>query len=94
MYLYNISIISEESVHQEIVSWIKENLLSKTNFNPRFLEMLNSPHEGVTYCIQIQVSSEEDIAQFQQDHLSHLQHEISSNYKDKAFIFDSTMKYL
>ncbi|MBB2952536.1 MULTISPECIES: DUF4286 family protein [Sphingobacterium] len=94
MYLYNISIISEESVHQEIVSWIKENLLNSTNFNPRFLEMLNSPHEGVTYCIQIQVSSEEDIAQFQQDHLSHLQHEISSNFKDKAFIFDSTMKYL
>ncbi|PTX08249.1 uncharacterized protein DUF4286 [Sphingobacterium faecium] len=94
MYLYNISIISEESVHQEIVSWIKENLLTNTSFNPHFLEMLHSPHEGITYCLQIQVPSEDDIAQFQQDHLIHLQNVILSKYKDKAFIFDSTMKYL
>ena len=94
MYLYNVSIISEESVHQELVSWMKENLLATTNFSPKLLEMLHSPHEGVTYCLQIQVSSEDDIAQFQQDHLIHLQNEILSKYKDKAFVFDSTMKYL
>ncbi|MNT55197.1 hypothetical protein D3C72_1924160 [compost metagenome] len=56
--------------------------------------MLHSPHEGITYCLQIQVPSEDDIAQFQQDHLIHLQNVILSKYKDKAFIFDSTMKYL
>jgi DNA-binding GntR family transcriptional regulator len=80
--------------NKEIVSWIKENLLTNTSFNPHFLEMLHSPHEGITYCLQIQVPSEDDIAQFQQDHLIHLQNVILSKYKDKAFIFDSTMKYL
>lgn len=94
MYLYNISIIAEESVHLEIVSWIKENLLSTSTFNPHFLEMLNSPHEGFTYCLQIQVPKEEDIHKFQQDHLIHLQNELLTRYKEKAFIFDSTMKYL
>ena len=94
MFLYNISVIAEETVHQQLVSWIQDNIVQSQKFQVQFLEMLQSPHEGMTYCIQVILSSEEHIADFQQVHVIPLQQLISEAYKDKVFLFESTMKYL
>ncbi len=95
MYLYNISIISEESVHQAVATWLKENIRLNNEFEARFLELLNSPHEGITYCIQLAADSENKIQAFQEVFIAPLQALISQpSFHGKAFIFDSTMRYI
>ncbi len=94
MYLYNVSLILEESIHQEIMQWVHDNILHTSNFDVNVLEMLQSPHEGITFCLQVTVPSETHIQTFQEEFLLPLQTLIAEKYKDKAFLFDSTMKYL
>lgn len=94
MFLYNVSVIAEEAIHQEIVVWIQDNILQSQKFEVHFLQMLQSPHEGMTYCIQVVLPSEEHITDFQQIHLLPLQELIAETYQNKVFLFDSTMKYL
>ncbi len=94
MFLYNVSVIAEEAIHQEIVVWIQDNILQSQKFEVHFLQMLQSPHEGMTYCIQVVLPSEEHIADFQQVHLLPLQELVAETYQNKVFLFDSTMKYL
>jgi len=94
MFLYNVSVIAEEAIHQEIVVWIQDNILQSQKFEVHFLQMLQSPHEGMTYCIQVVLPSEQHIADFQQIHLLPLQELIAETYQNKVFLFDSTMKYL
>ncbi|SUJ05199.1 Uncharacterised protein [Sphingobacterium spiritivorum] len=94
MYLYNISIITEDSVHAEIMDWVKTGILSQNEYPAKFLELLNSPHEGQTHCIQLVVEKEQDIETFNAKYLVPFQEFISTSHHGKAFIFDSIMKYL
>ncbi|MGJ1499247.1 DUF4286 family protein [Sphingobacterium spiritivorum] len=94
MYLYNISIITEDSVHAEIMDWVKTEILSQNEYPAKFLALLNSPHEGQTHCIQLVVEKEQDIETFKAKYLVPFQEFISTSHHGKAFIFDSIMKYL
>lgn len=94
MYLYNISIIVEENHHDLLISWLKKEWIPSLDVDAKFLKMLNTPHEGHTYCVQMIVNSEDEIAQFQQSKMSDLQYHINLNHKEKAFLFDSIMQYL
>lgn len=94
MYLYNISIIVEETQHDQFSNWLKTEWLPELSKEIKLLKMLNSPHEGHTYCIQMIVMDQEEINQFQETHLSNLQQHIGLNYNEKVFIFDSVMQYI
>ena len=94
MYLYNISIIVENERHEAVVQWVKENWLKTLPLETKFLKMMDSPHEGQTYCVQLVFEYPSDIPRFQQEKLILLQEYISSNHPEKAFLFDSTMKYI
>lgn len=93
MILYNVSIIVEDSSHDDLFAWLNKQL--KTNsFGAKFLKMLDSPHEGTTYCIQVNVEDQTTLQAFQDELLPLLQHYIASHHAEKAFIFDSKMQYL
>ncbi len=94
MYLYNVSIITEDSVNATVVEWLKAEILSQSTFNTKFLELLDSPHEGHTHCIQIIVENESEIELFNEKHLIPLQEYIASSFHGRAFVFNSVMKYL
>lgn len=94
MYLYNISIIIEPSAHTQVITWIENLLHQQDNENLHFLQMLDSPHEGHTYCLQLIVQEEQEIEIFKSLTLATLQQFIANEHADQAFIFDSTMKYL
>jgi len=93
MILYNISIIIEDGAHHDLFSWLK-NMLREISYETKFLKMLDSPHEGSTYCIQMTAADEETIQNFQTDVLQTIQAYIGNNHNEKAFIFDSKMQYL
>lgn len=93
MYLYNISLIVEDSQHNTFIDWLKNEWLINSDKKIKLLKMINSPHEGHTYCLQITVDTEEEVNLFQQKHLNDLQNHIGTHYKEKAFVFDSLMQY-
>ncbi len=94
MYLYNVSIIIEDSVHQSLFDWIKQELLINAQPDLKLLKMLYSPHEGQTYCLQIVLENEEAIESIKTGIIQDLQEHIAHHYSEKAFIFDSVMQYI
>ncbi|WP_437921813.1 DUF4286 family protein [Sphingobacterium sp. LRF_L2] len=93
MILYNISIIVEDSSHDPLLVWLQHKLRT-SSYDVKFLKMLDSPHEGTTYCLQLTVQEEDSILSFQEDVLADIQNHIALNHSEKAFIFDSKMKYI
>lgn len=94
MYLYNISIIIEESQHNELLSWIQQSWLPSLSKEIKLLKMVNTPHEGHTYCVQMVIEEEHQIHEFQSINIPTLQQHITLHHHEKAFIFDSVMQYL
>lgn len=94
MYLYNVSIIIEENSHDKVIDWLRGNWIPRIEHDVRFLKMLNNPHEGHTYCIQMTVENDKEIEEFQQTYLLELNEYIQTEHREKAFIFDSLMQYL
>ncbi len=94
MYLYNVSVIVENPVHDIFLQWLQSEWFPSIRSDVKFLKMLDAPHEGHTYCIQLIVDNEHDIHIFRDRHLLVLQQYIGSHYAEKIFLFDSIMKYL
>ncbi|MFZ4863744.1 DUF4286 family protein [Sphingobacterium sp. Mn56C] len=94
MFLYNISIIVEEGQHSTLKNWLQNEWIPSLPQETKFLKMLNSPHEGHTYCIQMLLSDIAEISDIQNNNLHEVQAHITQNYPEKAFIFDSVMEYL
>jgi len=94
MYLYNISIIVEDNHNETLLNWLQTEWIPTINTDIKLLKMLNSPHEGHTFCVQMIVKNEDDINKFQQTKMADLQQHISANHHEKAFLFDSVMQYL
>lgn len=93
MTLYNVSIIIDDSSHDTLIAWLK-NELQTSVYDIKFLKMLESPHEGSTYCIQLTTEKESTIESFQQNVLLKIQEHILNHHPEKAFIFDSKMRFL
>src|SRR5690606_25406526 len=93
MILYNISIIIEDSSHDQVVNWLK-SYLRTSSYETTFLKMLDSPHEGTTYCVQLLATDDTAILKFQEDVVAELQTYLATHHTEKAFIFDSKMQYL
>ncbi len=93
MILYNISIIVEDSSQEQVVNWLK-SYLRTSSFETKFLKMLDSPHEGNTYCVQFLATDDITIVKFQEDVVAELQAYLIAHHSEKAFIFESKMQYL
>lgn len=94
MYLYNISIIVENEHHESLMDWVKNSWFKTLPTSSKLLKILDSPHEGHTYSVQLVFEHAADIPVFQKDKVSILQAQIAEHHYEKAFIFDSTMKYI
>lgn len=94
MYLYNISIIVEDNSHDSLIQWVKNEWITGLPKDTKFLKMLNNPHEGQTYCVQIIVQNEQEVIDMQGNAVAQLQAHIGEHHAEKAFIFDSIMQYL
>lgn len=93
MFLYNITVIVDQDVHEAIHDKITRQLQASRGATIQLLELLESPHEGITYCIHFHAKDEEEIAKFKQEHLLNLQ-KMTHGYAGKVIFFDSTLKYL
>lgn len=94
MFLYNITIIVDHDVHEAIQKKITQQLHTGKGATVRFLELVDSPHEGITYCIHFHAKDEEEIAQFKLEYVLNIQQMVNDNYRGKVHFFESTLKYL
>jgi len=96
MYLYNVTIIAENDVSDAVIKHLRAELFGEQNPNLSLslLQLLDSPHEGATYCIQLRCQDSTDITAFQANNLTILQTGLNELYPGKVVFFASTMKYL
>ncbi len=95
MFLYNVTIIVENDIHDDVRKYIEARLFAQQHMAPvDLLEMVNAPHEGTTYCIQLRSADTAEIELFQRQHVAAIQQFANSAYAGKVLFFDSTMKYL
>lgn len=85
----------EDSIHDQALTWLKATLEENASENPSvLLKMVDSPHEGQTYCIQWRLKDANSLAELRDQFAPFLHTEIQIQFPQKAFIFDSTMQYL
>ncbi|WP_165799104.1 DUF4286 family protein [Sphingobacterium corticibacter] len=94
--MYNISIIVEDSAQADALNWITSSYLPNlpVQHKPQLLNLLDSPHEGHTYSLQLKFDERDTLEDFKSEYLYQLQNYLATNHPERAFIFDSTMKYL
>ena len=97
MYLYNVTLIAENDIGEAVYRYLMTQLADGahgTDNRPALLEMLDSPHDGRTYCIQLRTDSRADITTFQQTRLTTIRTHLDAVHAGKVLVFDSVMKYL
>lgn len=96
MYLYNVTIIVENDVRDAVKQHLRAGLPGEQNPGGSWslLELIDSPHDGATYCLQLRCRDRAAIAAFQANGFAALQTALNEQYPGKVVFFDSTMKYL
>ncbi|TZF85517.1 DUF4286 family protein (plasmid) [Pedobacter sp. BS3] len=99
MLLYNVTVIVNEAIEDAWLAWIKNEhipeVMSAGAFvSQRLLKVLNSPNEGVTYCLQYIADSQNAINHysltFEQEHLA--QH--YQNFGQGVALFNTLMEFI
>ena len=96
MYLYNVTVIVENDIREATKTHLHTELRGEQYRDETFalLELLDSPHEGATYCIQLRCNERADIAAFQTNELARIQASLNQAFPGKVVFFDSIMEYL
>ncbi len=96
MYLYNVTLIVDNDVGDAVKQHLHTELFGGQAPPDAYalLELLDSPHEGITYCVQLRCEDRADIVAFQTQGLTALQTGLAQRYPGKVIFFDSIMKYL
>jgi len=95
MYLYNVTVIVADSVRETVLARIESTLATlQDHTHLSLLELMDSPHEGTTYCMQLQTDDLDRITAFRDRDLAAFQLALNSDFPEQVFFFDSTMKYL
>lgn len=98
MILYNVTIIIEESIHQPWLNWMQNVHIGEVMdtgcfASNRMLKVLDSPNEGITYCIQYLADSHEKYEQYKQNFSAELQANFPSEFTDKFVSFRTLMEF-
>ncbi len=99
MILYNVTIILDESIHQEWLNWMRSeyipNVMNTGYFvSNRMLKVLDSPNEGVTYCVQYIADTHDHLNEFTQKHAADLHSNLPEQFLNKFVLFDTAMEFI
>lgn len=97
MIIYNETIIVDEGIHKQWLSWMQTEyipMVMKTgHFNSyKILNVLDSPNEGVTYCIQYLTDDREKYNLFNDKHLQKLQAIHQQKFENQFVLFNTLMQ--
>jgi len=97
MYIYNVTISVESSVHEEWMKWMQEVHIPdvmKTGcfIDNRMLKVLNVEDEGVTYSVQYTFLNMSDMEEYKAKHGARLQKDALDKFKDKLVAFRTLLE--
>lgn len=99
MYLYNVTYIIETQTAQEWLAYFTETHVAKIMacnkfVSNRFLKVIDSPNEGVTYCAQYIAETAEALNDFRTQLEPALQEELFAKFENKFVSFSTVMKFV
>jgi hypothetical protein len=99
MYLYNITLIVDETAEQEWLEWMQDvhiPLVMATGkfLSNKLLKVVDSPNEGVTYCAQYLSETMAEYDEYQAVYAPALQQELNDRFKDRFVAFRTLMEYV
>ncbi len=97
MYIYNVTLNIEDSIHEDWVNWMKEvhipDVLATGMFlESRFCQVMVQEEQGITYSIQYKVKDLETLEAYQKEHAGRLQAEHTERYRDKFVAFRTILR--
>jgi uncharacterized protein DUF4286 len=95
MLIYNETFIVDDTIADEWMAWIKTHhipsIFATGNFDSyKILTVLDSPNEGITYCIQYTTDTLERYSDFYYKHLEKI-HEIHNKQFEERFALFHTL---
>jgi hypothetical protein len=97
MIIFNDTIIVEEAAHEKWLNWMLQVHIPAVMATGYFksyqmLNVIDSPNEGVTYCIQYHTDSMETFNKFYNNHLHQLQSIHNQEFENQFVIFNTLMQ--
>ena len=97
MTVYNETIIFEDASYDNWIAYMKQvhipAVMNTGYFDSyKILNVIDSPNEGVTTCVQYNTDSEERFAQFYNQHLHALHSSHHEIYENKYVLYSSLME--
>ena len=99
MILFNVTIILDEEIHLEWLNWMKTKQIpdimnTECFLSNRLLKVVDSPNEGVTYCVQYISDSLENLNEFRQKHDQLIQGNMPEQFNNKLVVFPTVMEFI
>lgn len=99
MYIYNVTINIDGSVHEEWLSWIQDHIqevLATGSFVAAKLTQVLVEEEmgGVTYSVQYTANSREDLNEYYTTYAPKLRNESMQRFADKMISFRTELKVI
>ena len=99
MILYNITLIIEDSIDKEWLNWMNNEFIPsamETNLvvSHRLLKVLDSPNEGITYCLQFVIDDINSYNLFKTNHLPQIMDNHSNQFSNRFVSFSTLMEFI
>lgn len=99
MYLYNITVIVETDSAFDFLQWVNANFIDKIMqtecfVSNRFLKIVDSPNDGVSYCLQFIAETLESYSDYKENHEQTLLAQLYSQFDKKLVTFSTLMEFL
>jgi len=97
MLIFNETFIIDDAIADEWLAWIKNNhipsVLGTGLFDDyRMYAILDSPNEGITYCLQFQTDKIERYSDFYYKHLEGIHAEHNKQFEERFALFHTLME--
>jgi len=97
MIIYNETIIVDEGIYKEWLNWMQAEhipaIMATGYFDSyRVLNVIDSPNEGVTYCIQYHANDLESYNEFNSKHQQRLQETHQQRFENMFVMFNTLMQ--
>ncbi|WP_405610353.1 DUF4286 family protein [Polaribacter sp. Asnod1-A03] len=99
MYIYNVTINIEDSLHKEWLTWMETQILNVLNTgkftSAKLTEVLvNEEMGGKTYSVQYTANTREDLEEYYKEHAETLQLKSLKKFGDKMLSFRTELKLI
>ena len=97
MIIYNVTVIIEEAVEQEWLTWMKQVHIPDVMSTGYFLDnkicrILAESDGGISYAVQYTCKNMDDLNEYQKEHAPKLQKEHSAKYDGKFAAFRTLLE--